>query len=246
MKQHRDVTANQIAHQLLLNGKPIVKPSRLRIPRVQKENDNFSAPFTVAELNSGIAEMQNGKAAGIDDMCTEQIKHFGNKMVQWLLELMNSCLATGVLPKSWRLAKVRALLKPEKNPKDPKSYRPISLLCHLFKLYERLILNRLAPFAEDFLIPEQAGIRGSKSCTNQILNLTQFIEDGYEKGLVTGAVFVDPSAAYDTVNHRSLPLLRETKNSYRDAAKSIPPLHNTREAMDMFKSAHLYEVLKKK
>ena len=32
----------------------------------------------------------------------------------------------------------------------------------------------------------------------------EHIEDGYEKRLITGAVFVDVSAAYDTVNHRRL------------------------------------------
>ena len=54
------------------------------------------------------------------------------------------------------------------------------------------------------LIPEQAGFRPGKSCTSQLLNLTEHIEDGYEKRLITGAVFVDLSAAYDTVNHRRL------------------------------------------
>ena len=34
--------------------------------------------------------------------------------------------------------------------------------------------------------------------------MTQHIEDGYEKSLTTGTVFVDLSAAYDTVNHRML------------------------------------------
>ena len=34
--------------------------------------------------------------------------------------------------------------------------------------------------------------------------MTKHIEDGYEKRLITGAVFVDLSAAYDTVNHRCL------------------------------------------
>ena len=34
--------------------------------------------------------------------------------------------------------------------------------------------------------------------------LTEFIEDGYEEGLITGAAVVDLSAAYDTVNHRIL------------------------------------------
>ena len=39
---------------------------------------------------------------------------------------------------------------------------------------------------------------------SQLLNLTQYIEDGYEKSLTTSTVFVDLSAAYDTVNHRVL------------------------------------------
>ena len=52
------------------------------------------------------------------------------------------------------------------------------------------------------LIPEQARFRPGKSCTSQLLNLTEHIEDGYEKRLITGAVFVDLSAAYDTVNYR--------------------------------------------
>ena len=54
------------------------------------------------------------------------------------------------------------------------------------------------------LIPEQAGFRRGKSCTSQLLNLTEHIEDGYEKRLITRAVLVDLSAVYDTVNHRRL------------------------------------------
>ena len=35
--------------------------------------------------------------------------------------------------------------------------------------------------------------------------MKQYIEDVYEKSLITGTVFVDLSAAYGTVNHRVLP-----------------------------------------
>ena len=97
-----------------------------------------------------------------------------------------------------------ALLKPGKDPSVAKSFRSISLLCHTYKLFERHILNRIAEHVEAKLIPEQAGFRAGKSCTSQLLNLTEHIEDGYEKRLITGAVFVDLSAAYDTVNHRRL------------------------------------------
>ena len=50
----------------------------------------------------------------------------------------------------------------------------------------------------------QAYFKSGKSCTSQLLNLTQHIENGYEEGMITVTVFVDISAAYDTVNHRLL------------------------------------------
>ena len=61
-----------------------------------------------------------------------------------------------------------------------------------------------APVVEQHLIKEQAGFRTGKSCTSQLLNLTQHIEDGYQRGMITVAAFVDLSTAYDTVNHRIL------------------------------------------
>ena len=57
----------------------------------------------------------------------------------------------------------------------------------------------LNPFTEHTIIREQTVFRAGKLCTSQLLNLTQHIEDGYEKSLTTGTVFVDMCAAYDTV-----------------------------------------------
>ena len=49
-------------------------------------------------------------------------------------------------------------------------------------------------FIDNLLIPEQAGFRPGKSTTSQVFNLTQYIDDGFEEGKVTGVVFVDLSA----------------------------------------------------
>ena len=124
--------------------------------------------------------------------------------MQWVLSLLNACARTHRLPRLWRQARVVALLKPGKDPSSPKSFRPISLLCHIYKLYERLLLNRLSPVVEHVLIPEQADFHPGKSCTAQVLNLTQHIEYGFETGKITGKVLVDLSAAFDTGNHRRL------------------------------------------
>ena len=122
----------------------------------------------------------------------------------WLLDMLNDCLKQQQIPNAWRKAKLVALLKPGKYPESPKSYRPIALLCSLYKLLERMILTRLQCNIEHRLIPQQAGFRPGKSCCSQVLNLTQHIEDGFELGQITGAAFIDLTAAYDTINHRRL------------------------------------------
>ena len=44
------------------------------------------------------------------------------------------------------------------------------------------------------LIKEHTGFRPGKSCTSQLLNLTQHIEDSYQESMITGIAFVDLSA----------------------------------------------------
>ena len=71
----------------------------------------------------------------------------------------------------------------------------------MYKLYKRLILNRIAPSVDRHLIKEQDGFIPGKSWCSQLWKLTQHIEDGYQRGMITGAAFVDLSAAYETMNH---------------------------------------------
>ena len=101
-------------------------------------------------------------------------------------------------------SRVIAHPKPGKDLSLPRSFRPISLLCHPYKLFKRLLLGRLTPVVEPKIIPQQAGFHEGKLTTGELLNLTQHIEAGFKKRLVMGPVFVDLSAAYDTVNHHIL------------------------------------------
>ena len=158
--------------------------------------------FDEDEMNTAIETMKPRKAAGLDNIFVEQIRHFGPKAKHWILALYNEIRNRKNIPRTWRKTKIIALLKPGKDKDDPKNYRPISLLCHTYKLFERMLLNRLVPSVDSTLIKEQAGFRPGKSCTGQILNLTQTIENGFENKKITGVALVDLTAAYDTINHR--------------------------------------------
>ena len=96
-----------------------------------------------------------------------------------------------------------AIPKPGKPVGDPKSYRPISLLCVPYKILERLIYTRVSLI--DALLPKElAGFQCGKSTVDQVVLLTQNIEDSFEAKKKVSAIFIDLTAAYDTVWHRGL------------------------------------------
>ena len=91
-----------------------------------------------------------------------------------------------------------AIRKPGKDAAIPTSYQPISLVCHTYKLYERIILNRIAPTIDVHLIKEHVGLRPRKSFTSKLLNIIQHIQDGYQESMTTGTAFVRMPAVKDT------------------------------------------------
>ena len=78
------------------------------------------------------------------------------------------------------------------------------MLCVSYKILEGLIYARVEPLIDPLLPKEQAGFRGGKSTVDQVVLLTQNIEDAFEAKKKTGAVFINLTAAYDTVWHRGL------------------------------------------
>ena len=99
------------------------------------------------------------KAVVRDDILVEQLKHIGPKAHKWLLTMLNIYFMENKIPTIWRQSKIVAILKPGKDSSISKNYRPTSLLCHTYKLYERMILTRIAPAIEQHLIKEQTGFR---------------------------------------------------------------------------------------
>ena len=139
------------------------KPKRPILPPIQEGTPTMAHPFREEEYKKGIAVLKNNKAAGRDDVLVEQLKHLGQNDNKWLHTMLNLCFTGNKIPKIWRQSKIIAIIKPGKDSAIPKNYRPISLLCHTYKLYERMIINRIAPVVEQRLIKEQVGFRTGKS-----------------------------------------------------------------------------------
>ena len=172
--------------------------------RAIKPDIYISDNFSQRECTAALQHLKPGKAPGPDSIFPELILHAGFALKSWLRDFLSSCLRRLKIPNIWKIALVVAIPKPTKPVGDPKSYRPISLLCVSYKILERLIYARIDPLIDPLLSKEQAGFRRGKSTVDQVVLLTQNIEDFFEAKKKTGAVFIDLTAAYDTVWHRGL------------------------------------------
>ena len=208
---HPPVKANAVASHLVQVAKAPRDKKFERQVRDRWRSFCHQAPdrsppldFSLPEIDSALRHVKPGTAPGYDNIHPEFLLHLGPRARSWLSKFFSRILRENKIPKIWRKAKVIAIEKPGKDPKIAANYRPISLLSVCYKLLERLALQRISPTVESILSPDQAGFRSGRSTCDQVAALTTYIENGYQQQLKTGAVFLDLTAAYDTVWHTGL------------------------------------------
>lgn len=159
--------------------------------------------FSVRKVRQAIKVLKNGKAPGIDGISNTLLRHLPNKAIVMLTYIFNGCLRAAYFPQAWKIAKILCFKKPDKDGKDPKNYRPISLLSALGKLLERLILEQLNEYTEEheILNDEQFGFRRGHNCIHQVLRFTRLIKSSWTRRRSTAVVTLDIERAFDTVWH---------------------------------------------
>ena len=72
------VTANQVAHQLLVNGRGTMssEPKRPVLPPATEGDISKIYSFSEDEYNKGVAALKNNKASRRDVILVEQLKHW--------------------------------------------------------------------------------------------------------------------------------------------------------------------------
>eukprot|EP00118_Oscarella_pearsei_P021662 m.244535 g.244535 ORF g.244535 m.244535 type:complete len:293 (+) comp40247_c1_seq31:705-1583(+) len=89
---------------------------------------------------------------------------------------------------------------------NPTNYRPISLLSTVSKVLESLVFSQLYNYLENSkLLPDcQYGFRRNRSTQDAVATLTDSLLSAKDSGSCSGAVFLDLSKAFDTVDHTCL------------------------------------------
>ena len=127
------------------------------------------------EDQNAIRGLKVGKAPGPNGVSNRALKHLPMRAVLLLAQFFNSILLNHHIPPVWKHARVISILKPGKDPAQPSSYRPISLLDTIGKLFEKILLTRILNHLGEcgLLRDKQFGFRAGISTT---LHLARHVE----------------------------------------------------------------------
>ena len=151
-----------------------------------------------AEIEWAIRKTAN-KSPGEDDISQKPIFHAGWALWTRLQNIFSACLKIGYYPEIWKRARVIVLGKPGKDPRNPASYRPISLLRVSGKLFEKILNKRIVTYLEarNILSESQMGFRRERGVDDQVTLVAHKIAEALNRRRKTCLVTFDVEKAFD-------------------------------------------------
>ncbi|KAK6761960.1 hypothetical protein RB195_022888 [Necator americanus] len=100
--------------------------------------------------------MKNGKSSGDNGISAEMLKYLSQSGIRKMTKIIRSIWIDERIPDSWRHANIIPLHK-KLSVTDPRNYRGISSLLGMYKVLERIIMDRLTKHREATTRDEKAG-----------------------------------------------------------------------------------------
>jgi hypothetical protein len=141
-----------------------------------------------------------------------------------LANLFDKIYHERAVPSQWKTAKVIPLHK-KGDFSDIKNYRPISNLCTMSKIFEKLVLKRLWQISDkhriDLTGDTQHGFKPKRSTITAALTIQSIISRALNEDKFVVAASLDLSAAFDVVNRDLLFTRLETMGIPQDVVEIL-------------------------
>ncbi|KAK3508055.1 hypothetical protein QTP70_011851, partial [Hemibagrus guttatus] len=149
----------------------------------------------------------NPTTCPLDPIPSAMLQTISPDLLPFITTVINRSLTSGHVPTAFKKARVIPILKkPALDPSDISNYRPVSLLSFLSKILERVVCNQLSDYLmqNNLHDPNQSGFKAAHSTETALLALTEKLHAARSAKLSSVLILLDLSAAFDTVNHKTL------------------------------------------
>lgn len=183
----------------LYNSKETIEEKYL----LRSEGEEDIPPILKDEISNIIKHLRRNKTPGEDGITNEYLQWGGDRLIEQLTHLFNNIIETETIPQQWYKSTI-ILIHKKGNREDLNNYRPISLISNLYKVFTKIMTNRLTKVMDENQPPEQAGFRTQYSTIDHLHTINQVIEKALEYNQNLYIALIDYSKAFDTVEHNKV------------------------------------------
>ncbi|CAH2106212.1 unnamed protein product [Euphydryas editha] len=171
-------------------------------------NPNVVSDISKIELNINTIEnhllsLDPSKSAGPDLISPKLLTKCAKTIAIPISLLFKKSLASCVVPQIWKAAYITPVHK-KGSKTDILNYRPISKLCVLAKVFERIVYSQVYAALRNSFNPTQHGFLQGRSTVTNLILLNDFLTESMNMGKQVDVVYTDYSKAFDRINHNIL------------------------------------------
>ena len=115
--------------------------------------------------------------------------------------IFSNCIKNSKFPDILKYADITPVFK-QRDTTDKNNYRPISILSNFLKIFEKLIYSQVNSYMEPKLSKNLAGFRRNYNTQHALLRIIESRRVLQNKGQKVGAIIMNLSKAFDTLNHK--------------------------------------------
>jgi len=166
----------------------------MTIPVIQ---DIPTSSFTINEVKAVIRHTNSKKMPKYDLITNKVLQMLPETAKKYIIQLCNAILRHWFFPLQCKLTQVIMIQKPRKPTEFAESYKPISLLPVLSKLFEKLLLSNINIWRimenHELILDHQFAFQSKHATTEQIYRIIKRINNDMEADGYCSAVFFDVS-----------------------------------------------------
>ena len=152
-----------------------------------------------------LQKLDPAKASGVDGISSRVLVELADEIAEPLAAIFQNSLATGEVPRSWKVADIVPIYKKGKKS-VPGNYRPVSLTSQIGKLLEKIIKDEITGHLSQYhlLNDTQHGFMRGRSCLTNLLTYMEGVTRMLDEGKNVDIIYLDFAKAFDKVPHHRL------------------------------------------
>ena len=172
-----------------------------------------------SDVKKDLENLDGNSLCDVLSFDTKLLKLCASVLAPILTQIFNMSLVTRIIPTDWKLARITPIYKGKGDPDTESSYRPISVICHIAKIFEHEVHKQLLSYMElhSFITPYQSAYLKKHSTVTCLHRVVDELFEHLDDGMLAAVCFLDIEKCFDTIDHEIL-LFKLEKYGVKDGA----------------------------